>query len=562
MKHSQPRRHRAQSPGRSEAIYRSLTLILAGLLLSTAGCAPRKPANHPRSPAVRRADFVDIALRSGLKFSWTNHSRGPWTNIESFGCGCAFVDYDNDGWMDILLVGRPRCALFHNNHNGTFTDVTARAGITQEGAWTGVAVGDYDNDGYEDIYVSGFHCSMLLHNDGHGGFKDVTRRAGLNETQWGTSCAWIDADNDGRLDLLVGHYVITGPGYPKFCPSPTGVLLGCRPEVYPPQFPRLYHNNGNGTFSNVTIQSGLGMAHGKALAIQTGDFDNDGKTDFYIANDGVAGDMFHNLGGGRFENVSFQQGTAFDARGLAQAGMGVDFADYDHDGTLDMVVTAFQNETFSLYQQRAGLYSLTSTAAGLASTTGYLGFGVKFFDYDNDSWPDLVFANGHVYNNVRQVYPNVGFRQPLLLFHNDHGYFHRVVDAGPAFQKKIVGRGIAVGDVMNDGNQELLVVDYDGRPMLIRNRRPGHNHWLGVKLVGARSNRDGYGARVTVRWPGGKSFADCSAAGSYLSSMDPRLHFGLAGAIKVTAVEVRWPSGHVQTLHPRGVDRYITIRES
>lgn len=517
-------------------------------------------SGHSVPPGVT-ADFVDRAAAAGLRFEWQHHTKGPWTNVESFGCGCAFLDYDNDGWMDILLVGRPRCALFHNNHNGTFTDVTREAGLDKEGLWTGVAVGDYDNDGHEDIYISGYNCSMLLHNNGRGGFTDVTKKAGLTDRQWGTSCAWIDTDGDGRLDLLVGHYVVTGPGYPKYCLSTKGILIGCRPEVYPPQFPKLYHNNGNGTFSDVTTASGLGMAHGKALAIQTADYDNDGKTDFYIANDGVAGDMFHNLGHGRFENTSFEQGTAFDERGMAQAGMGVDFADYDHDGALDMVVTAFQDETFSLYHQVHGSFEVTSHMAGLGGTSGFLGFGVKFFDFDNDSWPDLVFANGHVYDTVGQSYPGVSFRQPLLLYHNDHGRFNRVQDAGPGFEKKIVGRGLAVGDIMNDGSQDLLVVDYDGHPLLLHNEKPTHNHWSGVKLIGTLSNRDGYGARVTVTAPGLRLFADCTAAGSYLSSMDPRVHFGLGRTARLDRITVRWPSGRLTTVKDVPADRYVTIRE-
>lgn len=522
------------------------------------------PAPLVKPPAAAPdADFIDLSDQAGLKYHWTHPAGKAWTNLEAFGAGCAFLDYDNDGWMDIFLAGRGRCALYHNNHNGTFTDVTERAGITRQGTWFGVAVGDYDNDGFEDIYVSGYRCSMLLHNNGNGTFTDVTAKAGLQEKEWGSCCAWFDADNDGKLDLLVGHYVQSGAPYPWYCPSATGVPVGCRPQVYPAQFPRLYHNNGNGTFTDVTQRSGLAAAHGKSLAVQFCDYDNDGKIDFYIANDGMPGDMFHNLGHGRFQNVSTEQGTAYDTDGSAAAGMGVDFADYDHDGKMDMVVTDWQGAGFSLYHNDNGHdYTAASIAAGLGMTRHYLGFAAKFFDFNNDGWPDLVFANGHVYDNVEQAEPGTHFRQPVLLFRNERGHFAQVLNPGPGFANPIVGRGLAVGDIYNNGSQDLLVVDFDGHPLLLHNRRPSRNHWLGVKLIGRRSNRDGYGARVTVKWPGGSTFADCTAAGSYLSSMDSRLHFGLGQVARLNEVDVRWPSGKLTRTPCTVPDHYLTVYEA
>ncbi|MCA1595664.1 MAG: CRTAC1 family protein [Chloroflexi bacterium] len=505
---------------------------------------------------------MDRAARAGIHFEWTHRAKGPWTNLETFGCGCAFLDYDNDGWMDIFLVGRPRCALYHNNHDGTFTDVTAKAGITASGDWTGAAVGDYDNDGREDIYVSGYKKAMLLHNTGNGSFTDVTKKAGLQESEWGSSAIFFDADNDGRLDLLVGHYVKTGPPYPWYCHPAPKITTGCRPQSYPSEFPKLYHNNGNGTFTDVTASSGLGKAYGKSLAVQCADYDNDGKTDLYIANDGMPGDLFHNLGGGRFEDVSLEQGAAFDVAGQPQAGMGVDFGDYDRDGRLDIVVTAFSGETFSLYHNLGGVFAIASDLAGLKSTWDYLGFGVKFFDFDNDGWPDLVFVDGHVYDNASMLGDGETFRQPLLLFHNEHGRFKRVMDAGPGFSTPIVGRGMALGDIDNSGRQDLLVVDYDGRAMLLQNEAVYPSHWIGIRLQGTRSNRDGYGARVTVKTADGANVQDCSPGGSYLSSMDPRLHFGLGAAKQAREVDVRWPSGLRTALHNVHGDQYITIRET
>ncbi|HEU4752543.1 MAG TPA: VCBS repeat-containing protein, partial [Armatimonadota bacterium] len=294
-------------------------ILLAACLLALAplpGCRRSAPPADPAPVLANLPDYRNIAAESGLRFSWKQPGVKVWTNRQGFGCGCAFVDYDRDGWQDIFLVGQPKCALFRNNRDGTFTDVTARAGITRAGHWNGVATGDYDNDGYPDLYVSGFADAMLLHNDAGRRFTDRARAAGLAEKEWGTSCAFLDYDADGRLDLLVGHYVVTGGSYPKYCQGKRGVLTGCPPMVYPPQFPKLFHNVGNGRFVDVTQACGLGMAHGKALALQVADYDNDGRVDVYIANDGEPGDLLHNLGG-RFENVSMQTGTAFGMSGEA-----------------------------------------------------------------------------------------------------------------------------------------------------------------------------------------------------------------------------------------------------
>lgn len=554
----------------------ALLFVLATVVLSLTGCGHRQrpPADStgrtlspvsdtvPKAPLAPDVDYVNVAQKAGLKFRWYHHGTGPWTILDAAGVGCAFLDYDNDGWMDIFLVGWPRCALFHNNHDGTFTDVTKKAGITREGKWGGVCVGDYDNDGYEDIYVSGFHCAMLLHNNRHGGFTDVTAKAGLSERQWGTCCAFFDADNDGKLDLLVGHYVQTGPPYPWYCTGATGVTAGCRPLAYPAQMPRLYHNNGDGTFTDVSKKAGLETGHGKDLGIQFFDYDNDGKTDFYLANDGIAGDLFHNLGGGRFQNVAVAAGCAFSMDGDAQGGMGVDCADYDRDGKQDLMVSNFQDETYSLYHNDGGSFSVVSESAGLGSTRNSVGFGAKFIDFNDDGWPDLVFANGHVFDTIHKADPRLYFRQPILLYRNEHGRFKLVPNPGPGFSKPIVGRGLAVGDLENNGSQDLLIVDIDGTPVLLHNIAARKNHWIGIRLIGVRSNRDGYGARVTVKYGGVQRFQDFTPAGSYQSSMDPRIHFGLGSAAAIKEVVVRWPSGIVTHSGPFEADRYITIRET
>lgn len=554
-------------------VMRVLILLLSTVLLSachsfrTSPVSPA-PATFPgpqgassSGPPAPDADFVDLSKQAGLRFTWGYHKPGPWTNLETVGCGCAFIDYDGDGWMDIFLVGKPRCTLYHNNHDGTFTDVSAKAGIDRAGNWIGVAVGDYGNDGHEDIYVSGYQCSMLLRNNGNGTFTDVTRKAGLEETQWGTCCGFFDADGDGRLDLLVGHYVHFGPPYPELCTSSTGVKDGCRPQVYPAEFPKLYHNNGNGTFTDMTARAGLSGSHGKDLALHFLDFDGDGKLDFYLANDEEPGDLFRNLGHGRFQNVGVQLGAALDTDGAPPAGMGVDSADYDRDGKMDLIVSAFEGETFSLYHNDGEQLSVTSSPAGLGITRQFMGWGCKFVDFNDDGWPDLVFANGHIYNNAEVADPGSTFRQKPLLFRNEHGHFALVPNPGPGFTSAIVGRGLAVGDVENDGSQDLLIVDYDGHPLLLHNRRRSHNHWLGVKLRGTNCNRDGYGARVRVSWAGGSAFADYAPCGSYCSSMDPRLHFGLGAADRISQVQVKWPDGHTSVVQNPAADKYLTVTE-
>jgi len=543
-------------------------LRLAGLLAASlslcfgAGCRSRtQAAPLPSAPTEASPDYRNVAREVGLRFAWGKGRNKIWSNREGFGSGCAFVDYNRDGWMDILLAGQPRCGLFRNRKDGTFEDVTAQVGLARAGEWTGIAAGDYDNDGYPDLYISGFECSMLLRNQAGRAFVDRTSAAGLGEKEWGTSCGFFDYDTDGDLDLLVGHYVVTGPKYPSYCQGERGVLTGCPPMVYPPQFPRLYRNEGQGKFKDVTNPSGLGMAHGKALALQFADYDNDGRLDFYIANDGEPGDLFHAVGGGRYENASMRTGTAFGMAGEAQAGMGVDFGDYDRNGLLDLVVTTFRDETYSLYRNLGHLFEGATAASGLTSTRDYLGFGTRFLDYNDDTWPDLVFANGHVYSNAGENDPGALVRQPTLLYHNQRGTFARVTAGGSGLELPIVGRGMAVGDSRNDGGQELLIVDHDGEVVLLRNHRRSANHWLGVELRGVASNRDGYGARVTVEWPGGKSFRDCSAAGSYLSSMDPRLHFGLGDHSGPVALSVRWPSGRESRMNGVATDRYIRVTE-
>lgn len=544
------------APSRAAAI-RSLALL--GLV---AACGCRQHVPTPAAPpAPASPGYRDRAAEAGLRFSWKRNLRRAWTNQDSFGAGCAFLDYDQDGFMDVLLVGQPKCALFRNDGRGAFTDVSDRLGLAGGAEWHGVAVGDYDNDGYPDVYLAGYHAAALLHNERGQRFTDRTGDAGLREREWGSCCAFFDADGDGRLDLVVGHYVKNGPPFPTYCAARGGAKTGCRPAVYPAQFPRLYRNRGDGAFQDVTAASGLKTARGKALALQFADYDNDGKTDFYIANDGTLADMFHNLGGGRFENVSVQVGTSAGMAGEAQAGMGVDFADYDNNGWLDLVVSNWRGETFSLYRNDGFSFEIVSRQAGLATTSAFLGFGLKFLDYDNDGWSDLVFTNGHVYDNVENTDEGGSFRQQLLLFHNERGQFARVEDPGPGFANPIVGRGLAVGDVENTGSPQILAVDYDGAPLLLRaERHAAGKHWLGLQLTGGgRCNRDGYGARVTVSTPEGERFQDCSPYGSYLSCSDPRLLFGLASHPGPVSVTVRWPDGEITRKTVREVDRYVRV---
>ena len=507
--------------------------------------------------------FVDVAAQAGLSYRWSIPGPRPIDILQGIGNGCAFLDYDNSGNLSVLLVG-PQLALYKGDGHGHFTDVSHTTGLDQfHGHFLGCAVGDYDNDGYDDIYISGYRAGLLLHNEGGKYFRDVTKAAGLKPQPWGTSCAWGDLDNDGKLDLFVGNYVRFNPDKDqRLCPTP-GEASGCGPQNYPALHGVLYHNEGGGRFRDVTAAWTAGQTAGKVLGVEFADYEGTGRQSLYLANDLLPADLLQNTGR-RFQNVGVKAGVAFTDR-HDNAGMGLDWGDYDNDGHPDLIVGTFALEPKPVYHNLGNdIFEETSEALGIrVPTKKALTFGVKWFDYDNDGWLDLIMANGHVRDNAMSYRADATFLEPTLLFHNEQG--RRLVDmsetAGPDVARPILGRGLAVGDFDNDGKVDALVVDSQGVPLLLHNECRTSGHWLSFTLVGTRSNRDGYGASVTVvagaltqtRW--------CHADGSYLSSSDKRVHVGLGTATVAQSVTVRWPSGAVTALRDVPADRQITVRE-
>jgi hypothetical protein len=547
----------------------------AACLLLFAGAGCRRPGQPAMAAPVPRAApvvfrFEDLAAHAGLRFHWGHGGKSPLTNLESFGCGCAFWDYDDDGWLDILLVGEPKCAAYHNEPDGKggrrFVDVTSRLGLDRiTGPWKGCAIGDYDNDGWPDVFLSGYHTGALLRNDRGRRLVDVTRAAHIRHRGWGSSAGFADYDGDGHLDLFVGNYLKFGPESLQHCRFRGGAMGGCPPQVYPAERGVLYHNRGDGTFEDATRAAGMADSGGKTMAIGWCDFDDDGRADLYLANDGVPGDLYRNEGG-HFTNVGILSGTAFGAKHLAQAGMGVDWADYDRDGRMDLVVTAFSDEPYSLYHNQGLFFDNVSEELGIGRVTFKpLGFGCRFVDVDNDGWPDLVFANGHVYDQSAKIDPETPYREPLILMRNEQGRMFADVsgEAGPAFHRPIVGRGLASGDFDNDGRVDLLVVDYEGTPLLLHNCTETRNHALRLRLLASAGsgNRFAYGARVWVESRRGRQVCDLTPVASYLSSSDARVHVGLGELTAVERVVVRWPGGARETFPAPPVDREVTLVE-
>lgn len=562
-------------------------LLGALALLCGAGCF-RAPANPgvpvaPANAAIATdvpVKFTDITAAAGIHFRHQSSKTPQKYFIETMGSGCAFIDYDGDGWQDILLLnnaplpgghvnGKPTLALYRNNHNGTFTDVTHQAGLDRESFYAmGVAVGDYDNDGREDFYVS---CVLgpghLFHNEGNGRFKDVTQSAGVgNKGNWGTSCAWVDYDHDGRLDLFVCNYV----KYASLAdqqPCYAGIRhkrVYCLPLHYAGSHCVLYHNEGNGRFRDVSVESGIAGAPGKSLGVAIADADGDGWPDLFVANDTTPGFLFHNLRNGKFEEIGLQSGLALDDDGSPHAGMGIDADDPNNDGTLCLAMTNFYGQQTSFYRQTNGmLFRDARFATHIGPDTAQsLGFGVCFFDVDNDGWKDLLQVNGHVQDDIQEREPLTSYAEPTLLFHNRRdGTFQEVGQAsGKPFTDHIVGRGCAWGDIDNSGRPDVLITTNNGPAHLWRNETPTQNHWLTLRLIGTRSNRDGIGALVLVHAGGVQQRTLVRSGSSYLSQSDLRPHFGL-GAQTSADVEIRWPSGTVDRFARVLCDRIWTARE-
>jgi hypothetical protein len=529
--------------------------------------------------AASTASFEEIpASTSGI--IWTHVSgRSPMAHLpETVGAGCAFVDYDNDGWMDIYLVNSGPCdfyepspplrnALYHNNRDGRFTDVTQKAGVPGNAYGMGVAAGDYDGDGFPDLYVTQYPHSILYHNNGDGTFTDVTAKAGVAAPGWATSAVWFDYDNDGRLDLFVCRFVDYSKAKLKFCGDLiTGERHYCIPSIYDAMPCWLFHNNGDGTFTDVSKESGIVQLRAKAWGVVAADVNNDGRMDLYVTNDTVPNFLFANRGKGRFEEIGMLAGVGVSSFGKARSGMGVDAADYDQDGWIDLFEANVDQEMYSLYHNdKDEVFSDVSNPNGIGVATRLMsGWGLKFLDYDNDGDLDLLLCNGHPDDRVEKRIEGVKFREPMLLFRNTGKGFQNVSQqSGPAFSKPLAARGLAIGDFDNDGAVDLLISQNNGAPILLRNLAGRENHWLGIRLVGTKSNIDAVGAKITYQAGDLLRHKFKVGGGSYLSSHDPRMVLGLGKRTKIDWLEVDWPqpSGRKERVIDLPIDRYVTIVE-
>jgi len=553
-----------------------MALALPGFLARGAwGAIPR---DLLQSTAANRALFEIVPPSvSGIVWRHSNGRSPEYYLPETTGAGCAFLDYDNDGWLDIYLVNSGKCdfydpkpplrnALYRNNRDGTFTDVTEKAGVMGGGYGMGVAVGDYNGDGLPDLYVTQYGRSILYRNNGDGTFTDVTEKAGLAAPGWASSAVWFDYDNDGKLDLFVCRFVEFDKSKNQFCGNTqTGERYYCVPRVYPPTRCWLFHNNGDGTFRDVSQESGIAKVLGKAWGVVATDVNNDGWMDLFVANDTAPNFLFLNHKG-RFEEVGLAAGVAYSPDGRARSGMGVDSADFDQDGWQDLFVSNVDQEMYSLYHNNRDLtFDDMAGPAGIGRITRLMsGWGVKFFDYDNDGNLDLFLANGHPDDKIEAHSAHVHYQEPLLLFHNTGKSFEDVsAEAGPAFTAGFAARGMAIGDFNNDGAVDVLVAVNDGPPVLLRNTAAAGNHWLGVRLTGKTSNPDAIGARIT--WQAGdlKRSRLKVGGGSYLSSHDPREVLGIGTRTRIDRLDIQWPppSGKTETFRDLAVDRYITIVE-
>ncbi|HUI51618.1 MAG TPA: CRTAC1 family protein [Terriglobales bacterium] len=553
---------------------------LVGALL-LAALAPFASAQTPRaSKPASDVTFRDITPQAGIHFVHNNAAYGKKYLPETMGPGVAFIDYDNDGWPDIFLVNgtswpgqsskRSTPKLYHNNHNGTFTDVTHKAGLDIELFGMGVAVGDYDNDGFEDIFITALGQSRLFHNNGNGTFTDVTQKAGLAGPQeFSTSAAWVDYDKDGKLDLVVGNYVQWSIAGDLYCTLDGKGKSYCTPESYKGASIRLWHNRGDGTFEDVTQRAGVGDPTSKTLGVAILDYDNDGWPDILLSNDTQPNKLYRNNGNGTFTEKAVVAGVAFSEDGVARAGMGVDAADYDHSGAPSILITNFANQMVSLYHNEGrGLFVDEAPRSDVGRDSLLtLGFGCFFFDYDLDGWPDIFIANGHIDSDIERVQPNVKYAMPPHLFRNlGRGNFQEVTKSlGKSFSTPRVGRGAAYGDIDNTGRLDLLLSTNGGPAYLFLNEATGGaaaNKSLRVKLVGTKSNRDGIGAIVKLTSNGVTQSQMLRSGSSYLSASELVLTFGLGQSDKVDSLEVRWPSGQTDKLSNVTAGQTITVTES
>ena len=529
------------------------------------------------APPLTVYPFEEVpASVSGISWKHTA-GRSPQKYLpETTGAGCAFLDYDNDGWMDIYLVNSGSCdfftptlplrnALYRNNRDGTFSEITEKAGVGGGGYGQGVAVGDYDGDGFPDLYVTQYGRSILYHNNGDGTFSDVTEKAGVAAPGWSSSAVWFDYDNDGRLDLFVCRFVDFDKS--KNLPCTAHDKPGyCVPRLYKPMASWLFHNNGDGTFTDVSRAMGISQQLGKAWGAVATDIDNDGWMDLFVANDTVANFLFMNRAGLKFDEIAAPAGVAYSEAGRPRSGMGVDSADFNQDGWMDLFVANIDHEMYSLYQNNHDqTFDDRSGSTGIGAATRLMsGWGLKFFDYDNDGNLDLFLSNGNPDDLIREFHKDVNYEEPLLLFQSTGKGFQNVSESsGPVFAKPLSARGLAIGDFDNDGAVDVLISVNDAAPLLLRNNAGKHNHWLGVGLVGTKANRDAVGARISYQAGDLNRSRMKVGGGSFLSSHDPRMVLGLGQTAKLDWLEVKWPkpSNLVERFAELPVDRYITIVE-
>jgi hypothetical protein len=550
--------------------------LLRGLAASAlAGACPRKSWALP--PAEFPFEQVPTSA-SGITWKHVNGKSPEKYLPESTGAGCAFLDYDNDGWMDIYLVNSGKCdfytpdpplsnALYRNNRDGTFTDVTKKAGVSGGGFGQGVAAGDYDRDGFPDLYVTQYGRSILFHNNGDGTFSDVTEKAGVAAPGWASSAVWFDYDNDGLLDLFVCQFAEFSKELNKPCGvHDDGKRHYCIPKVYQPMPSWLFRNNGDGTFTDVSKAAGISGHLGKAWGVVASDINNDGWMDLFVANDTVANFLFINNGKGKFVETGAEAGVAYSSNGFPRSGMGVDAADFDNDGWQDLFVANLDREDFAIYRNNHdGTFDDLAIPTGIAKATRAMsGWGLKFFDYDNDGNLDLFLANGNPDDLITSLHGESTYEEPLLLFHNTGKSFENVSpQSGPIFSLPMSSRGLALGDFNNDGAVDVLISLNNGAPLLLRNNAGIQNHWLGLNLKGKKSNPDAIGARISYQAGDLKQTRFKVGGGSYLSSHDPRVVLGLGKHEKLDILEIKWPqpSGLVQRFTGLPVNRYITIVE-
>jgi hypothetical protein len=531
-------------------------------------------AQQPPAPAGR-VTFEEVpAKTSGITWVHNNARSVDRYLPETVGAGCAFFDYDNDGWMDIYLVNSGpsdfftppaplKNALYHNNGDGTFTDVTDKAGVAGGTFGMGVAAGDYDRDGWEDLYVTSYGRNILYHNNGNGTFTDVTDKAGVAAPGWSTCAVWFDYDNDGRLDLFVSSFVFYNKSQNVFCgDNRLKRRYYCIPRVFKPMPSHLFHNNGDGTFTDVSRESGIASSPGKSFGAVATDVNNDGLMDLFVANDTAPNFLFLNKGNGKFEEIGLAAGVAYSDGGAPRSGMGVDATDFDGDGWQDLFVANIDQELFSLYHNQKDLTFIDSPGEIAAATRLLSGWGLRFFDYDNDGDPDLFLANGHPDDMVEAQMSRVKYREPLLMFENTGRSYKNVsAQSGPVFAKDFPARGMAVGDYDNDGDLDILISNNGEPPLLLRNEGGNRNNWIGLRLVARESNPEAVGAIIT--WQAGtlKRSRLKTSGGSYLASHDPREVLGIGGASAINSIEIRWPSGKVDRLTNLPINRYITVIE-